>query len=74
MLAMMYSLPGRKSGTAKKEEDDDEEMGSRVKVKTDEDDDESDDDQTKSKRDEHDDLVRKVRYNLENHGKFNSGS
>ena len=38
-----------------------------MRVKADEDDDDSDE-QGKSKRDEHDDLVRKVRYNLENHG------
>ena len=38
-----------------------------MKADADDDDDDSDD-QGKSKRDEHDDLVRKVRFNLENHG------
>ena len=39
------------------------------KVKRDDDDDESEDDGvTKTKRDDHDDLVRKIRYNLENFG------
>ena len=62
--------PGRKSANTKKEDDDDDEEESKVRVKADEDDDDSDD-QGKSKRDEHDDLVRKVRFNLENHGCFN---
>ena len=51
----------------KKEEEQDEDMEPKGKVKCDEDEEDSDDEPVKSKKDEHDDLVRKVRFNLENH-------
>lgn len=52
----------------KKEEEQDEDMEPKGKVKCDEDEEDSEDEPAaKSKKDEHDDLVRKVRFNLESH-------
>ena len=60
----------RKPGAKKEDDDDDEPMEEKVKVKEDEggeDSDDSDENETKKKhRDEAEDMVRKVRYNLEN--------
>lgn len=56
---------GRKNAGVKKEEEQDEDMEPKGKVKCDEDEEDSDDEPVKSKKDEHDDLVRKVRFNLE---------
>ena len=57
----------RKSGAKKEESDDEQEIETKVKVKGDEDaESESDGEGKRKGKEEMDDMVRKVRFNLEN--------